>query len=248
MSILEKISNQKMMLAAVLLLAIYPIAILAARLEIWHFRNSFLLFILSALLGFGILVISILKMSKIGGDTEGKEPARYLVISVAATLLPLMLLGSNVYKAQQYPFIHDISTDVETPPEFVAAQQDRKESDHSVSYEGEDLALTQKKSYPDINSLIVKSDAQQVFNASKALMSENGWDMLAAQNQQMPFTLEAVSTSALFAFKDDVVIRIQSLKGSVQVDVRSMSRQGKSDLGVNAKRINEFLASLQSRL
>ena len=251
MSVLEKISNQKMMLIALLLLAIYPISILAARLEIWHFRNSFLLFIVAALLGFGVLVISILKMSKIGGNSAGideKEPARYLVISVAATLLPLMLLGSNVYKAQQYPFIHDISTDLVTPPEFIAAQQDRNESDHSVAYDGEELALIQQKSYPDISALIVKADALQVFNTSKALLMDSGWGILAAQNQQMPFTLEAVSTSALFAFKDDVVIRIQPLKDSVQVDMRSMSRQGKSDLGVNAKRINKFLASLQARL
>ena len=175
MSVLEKISNQKMMLIALLLLAIYPISILAARLEIWHFRNSFLLFIVAALLGFGVLVISILKMSKIGGNSAGideKEPARYLVISVAATLLPLMLLGSNVYKAQQYPFIHDISTDLVTPPEFIAAKEDRNESDHSVDYDGEELALIEEKYYQDISELIVKADALEVFNNSKELLMD----------------------------------------------------------------------------
>ncbi len=61
-------------------------------------------------------------------------------------------------------------------------------------------------------------------------------------NETLPFTIEAVDTSLLFGFKDDVVIRISSHKeaGSL-VDVRSMSRQGKSDLGVNAKRIQALL-------
>ena len=248
MSVLDKISNKKIMLVALLLLAIYPVAILAARSDAIHFRTSFLLFIISALLGFVVLVMSVFKMSKLGQAAPDASPARYLLIAVAATLIPLMLLGSNVYKAQQYPFIHDISTDTSHPPLFSEAAKDRNETDHKVDYEGEALAQAQKLSYVDIKPLVVPQDIQTVLVAVKAQVNDNGWDTLGIQSEQLPFTVEAVASSALFGFKDDVVIRLTQQGQSVIVDMRSMSRQGKSDLGANALRIQAFLKELQLRL
>ncbi|MGL5839140.1 MAG: DUF1499 domain-containing protein, partial [Sphingorhabdus sp.] len=49
-----------------------------------------------------------------------------------------------------------------------------------------------------------------------------------------------------FRFKDDVVVRVrptEDAKGSI-VDMRSISRVGVSDLGMNAKRVRAFLADL----
>ena len=248
MSVLDKVSNQKLMLVALLLLVIYPVAIGAARLDIWHFRTSFLLFIVSALLGFVVLVMAIFKMSKLGSANSEAEPARYLLIAAASTLIPLMVLGSNIYKAQQYPFIHDITTDTVTPPQFEAAITDRLETDHAVAYEGAALADIQHKAYPSIKPLITNTDISRVLNAVQAQVAQNGWLLLNSQTEKMPYVLEAVTSSALFGFKDDMVIRIQAHDQMVQVDMRSMSRQGKSDLGMNAKRIQEFLSALQGRL
>jgi len=45
-------------------------------------------------------------------------------------------------------------------------------------------------------------------------------------------------------FKDDVVIRVQAAGNKTKVDMRSASRVGKSDLGMNAERIRLFLADL----
>ncbi|HIB54840.1 MAG TPA: DUF1499 domain-containing protein, partial [Nitrospirales bacterium] len=47
-----------------------------------------------------------------------------------------------------------------------------------------------------------------------------------------------------FGFKDDVVIRIVSSNGGSRVDVRSVSRVGRSDVGSNAERIRAFLAAM----
>ena len=49
-------------------------------------------------------------------------------------------------------------------------------------------------------------------------------------------TVEGVATSFWFGFKDDVVARI----GENEIDFRSASRVGRSDLGANAKRIAEL--------
>ena len=48
--------------------------------------------------------------------------------------------------------------------------------------------------------------------------------------------------------EDDVVIRLTELDQGVQVDMRSASRLGASDVGTNAARIEEFLSALEARL
>ena len=48
--------------------------------------------------------------------------------------------------------------------------------------------------------------------------------------------VEGVATSFWFGFKDDVIARI----GANEIDFRSVSRVGRSDLGANAKRIAEL--------
>jgi uncharacterized protein (DUF1499 family) len=50
----------------------------------------------------------------------------------------------------------------------------------------------------------------------------------------------------LFGFKDDVVVRIADDAGVTKVDVRSKSRVGRNDFGMNAKRIRVFLAKLKA--
>lgn len=60
--------------------------------------------------------------------------------------------------------------------------------------------------------------------------------------------LEATGTSLLFGFKDDVVVRVTGTAEGAQVDVRSKSRVGLSDLGANARRIRTFLRELSIRL
>ena len=60
--------------------------------------------------------------------------------------------------------------------------------------------------------------------------------------------LEGIDTTLLCGFKDDMVVRIQEVLQGTRVDVRSKSRVGRSDLGVNAGRIRTFLTQLRSAL
>jgi len=226
-----------------LLLAIYPLAIIAARLEIWHFRNSFLLFIVAALVSFAMLTMGLLKLSK-----GVKSESQALLVVIVVTLLPLSVMGSFVYKAQKYPFIHDISTDLVHAPQLKAAAKARVDSDHSVEYLASEVAQLQQDAYPQLSPLKVTQSPQTVFNAAKGLMLENGWQLMAENNQQSPFTLEASHTSLLFGFTDDLVVRIKATEDGAVVDMRSMSRVGKSDMGANAQRIQRFLTDLANGL
>ncbi len=243
MSVLQKVAAQKLMLWALLLLAIYPLAIIAARLEVWHFRNSFLLFIVAAIASFAMLAMALLKLSR-----GIKSDSTALLVVIVATVLPLSVMGTYVYKAQKSPFIHDISTDMVHAPQLNAAARIRLDNDHSVEYLASDVAPLQQAGYPQLVPLKLAHNAHAVFSAAKRLMQDNGWQLLADNNLQMPFTLEASQTSLLFGFTDDVVVRIQALDEGTLVDMRSMSRVGKSDLGMNAQRIQTFLEKLALRV
>lgn len=246
---LQRINAKKLQWIALIMLALYPLAILAARLDIWHFRNSFLVFILASLVGFVLLVISILKLSK--PPQDGKSETWALLIAIVATGLPLALMGKNIMAAQGHPFMHDITTDFQQPPALMAATALRTESDHDVTYLPENIEL-QKNGYPNLKAIVLMGDAKTVLHQAKVLMQKQGWQVLALQDTQAPYTLEASTESTLFAFIDDVSLRFtpmtqegESTLVQTQVDMRSMSRQGKSDLGQNAKRITAFFELLQ---
>lgn len=77
--------------------------------------------------------------------------------------------------------------------------------------------------------------------------STNAWQVLAAIIKDMPRT-EIISqtgtymhvefTSAIFRFVDDVEFLLKPQEG--KIEVRSASRLGRSDFGVNRKRIREI--------
>ena len=70
-----------------------------------------------------------------------------------------------------------------------------------------------------------------------------GWDIVAQSKQEG--RIEATDTTFWFGFKDDIVVRIAADGSGSKVDVRSESRIGLSDVGVNAKRVRAFLADMQ---
>jgi uncharacterized protein (DUF1499 family) len=56
-----------------------------------------------------------------------------------------------------------------------------------------------------------------------------------------------MATSRLFGFHDDIAIRVRpEADGTSRIDVRSKSRDGQGDLGVNAARIRTFVAALEA--
>jgi uncharacterized protein (DUF1499 family) len=93
-----------------------------------------------------------------------------------------------------------------------------------------------------------------VFAAVEALVAGRGWAVAARAEgavgrDAQPWRLQAVATTALLRFKDDVVVEVRPRDdGGSTVAMRSKSRLGKGDLGANARRIRAFLADLRVRL
>ena len=165
-------------------------------------------------------------------------PVLALCIALAAAAPPLILLQ----QAKSVPPIHDISTDVFDPPQFVALAAERALAPNGAKYGGQEVAAQQQKAYPEIKSLIVKSaPAETVQHAIDAARKE-GWEIVASDAPAG--RIEATDTTTWFGFKDDIVVRVRPEGAGSRIDVRSVSRVGRSDIGANAKRVRGFLARL----
>jgi uncharacterized protein (DUF1499 family) len=71
-----------------------------------------------------------------------------------------------------------------------------------------------------------------------------GWTIVSAD--EGAGRIEASDRSRWFGFTDDIVIRITPSGSDSRIDVRSSSRLGRSDFGVNAARIRAYLGALRA--
>lgn len=182
------------------------------------------------------------------GGTAGtaSKPATWL-----ALLIGLAISGNNVVlmRGMSGSRINDISTDTENPPAFVAVVPLREvdaQKENGPEYAGPETAAAQKLAYPDLQPLLVTQPANVVFAAAKDVVTEKGWTLVDAS--EVEGRIEATAETGWVRFRDDVVIRIQPGRDQTRVDVRSKSRIGRGDMGINARRIRDYLSTLQSRL
>ena len=162
-------------------------------------------------------------------------------------------VGTFLISALTVPAIHDVSTDLADPPAFQTLTLRADNLDNIPGADDKDMrgltpqqrwALVHQKAYGDIRSVRSNDPVPVVIAKAERLAKARGWDIAISLLEEGH--LEATETSAFFRFKDDVVLRVrpsETGEGSI-VDMRSVSRVGVSDLGMNAKRVRAFLADL----
>lgn len=163
-----------------------------------------------------------------------------VVIGVAGAWVPV----SWFLWSQQLPVINDISTDVADPPPMVALLPLRRGAPNPPVYPGAATAVLQRAAYPDITPVVLAIPPAEAFKRVDRVAMASGWDVVARAPPEG--RLEAVQTSGWFGFRDDIVVRIRPDGAGSRIDIRSKSRVGESDLGVNARRIREFVARLKA--
>lgn len=151
------------------------------------------------------------------------------------------------------PFIHDITTDFDDPPQITAAADLPRKN--PADYRGGDavpqaednltVADAQRKAFPDIAPIVVTAELASAAAVAKDVVTAMGMDVLvegpAADAAGSGWRIEAVATSKWFGFRDDFIVRLTPLgDGKTKVDLRSQSRVGGSDLGANAARVRDF--------
>lgn len=189
----------------------------------------------------GVLAVLALLLNGRRGTTGGRLAAlAALVIGLGSIYVP----WSQQRAARAVPPIHDISTDTITPPGYVEVAAIRHEAKVPNSLEYlEDVAVRQRAAYPEIVPLFLPAPPADAYRRALDLVRARGWQVVAADDAGQ--RIEATATTYWFGFKDDVAIRVSPIPdGTSRVDMRSVSRVGRSDVGTNARRIREFMAEL----
>ena len=161
-------------------------------------------------------------------------------------------LWSWLAVAARVPSIHDVTTDPADPPGFrtLALRDDNWESVPDLDQPGlaalpprDRWRAVLRQRYGDIRPIRVDSPPARTLARVEALVRARGWTVAAVD--RAAGTVEATDTVSLFRFKDDVVVRVRPDGAGSRVDLRSVSRVGTSDLGVNAARVRAFEADLK---
>lgn len=224
------------------------VAAIGSALELWGFRAG-----LTALryLFFAAAAGAVLGLV---GLVMARRRAKLMLANLFALVVALgfvLYLGNLVRIAKSVPAIHDASTDLNDVPQFSRLKV-RADNLENIPDEGkaelkalapeERWKALHRAHYGDLRTIRLATPPAQTVRRVAALASERGWETALVDEDQV----EATETSTFFRFKDDVVVRVRPAPGGGSlVDMRSISRVGGSDVGMNAKRIRTFLADLQ---
>lgn len=204
-----------------------------------------------AILAIGALVVSLLLLGRLGGlvagaqavppihdiQTDWSDPVRFSEAIIAAR--------GPESNPVRYGTDAVFSYGSESPLEgrLIADIQEEAECPSKDPDDCEDAEPP--KPYPPLEPVTINAAPDVVFAAAKRLVAAQGWTIVTEDAEGG--VLEATHTSTWFGFKDDVALRLRPVPGGTRVDMRSVSRVGRSDLGANSRRISAFLNDLEGQ-
>jgi uncharacterized protein (DUF1499 family) len=223
---------------SLLAMAIAVVSVVGYRMKWWRQLQAFDIF------GWATFVAGIAFLLCIIGLFKARPSGRFsgMLLGILGILLSLPIMTSAflfTYSAKIYPPINDISTDLLNPPVFWDVP-------NPTEYPGSKTAKIQKAEYPDLQPLKLSISPKTAFTKALKVVKEKGWKIVGTDEEEG--RIEAVSSSLLYGFKDEVVIRITPDKSGIIIDMRSRSRIGRIDRGANARRIRSFMKALKKEL
>lgn len=219
----------------------------------FSFKIGLLLLVLGFLASAVGGLVAILAL--ISGRRRGGTKNRATLAALAIALVFGGYFIAQIATAMRVPPLHDVTTDLAEVPQFTTLSV-RADNFANIPA-GDDPVVAamppqarwraiHRKAYGDLNALHLALDTATAMKRATRLVQARGWAI--AKVDAATGTIEATDTSLFFRFKDDVIVRVRpdlSPAGGAIVDMRSISRVGDSDIGVNAKRIRAFLAAMK---
>jgi len=197
--------------------------------------------------GLAIAVVAV-AMSLIAFVRIWQEGRRGLGSAIRGLVIAFLVLGYPSWLAVKgitLPPINDISTDTEDPPTFsrsrVALEARSGRVPPDVPPEGREA---QREAYVQIAPLTLDLAPEEAFALAQKAAINLGWQVIEAVppgGRMGTGRLEAVDRTPFLKLPDDVTVRIRPRADGTRIDIRSASRMGNHDFGINAKRIRAFL-------
>lgn len=176
-------------------------------------------------------------------------------LALTAVLFAVALLGFPGFLAVQavrLPVLNDVSTDLVDPPDFSRSSVALAARGGHVNSElPPDWREAQRRAYPELQPIVLDLDIQEAWQLVQSAVGTMRWRIV---DQSPPGgrlgigRIDAVDTSMILGFPDDIAIRLRPLAGQTRIDIRSASRYGRHDFGVNARRVQKFATELQAQL
>ena len=198
------------------------------------------------------------------------KPRGRLLRPLVALAVPLIVAGVAVAllgPARRVPPIHDVATDTVNPPRFgpeierlraavpggngvqpmdvplrtLPTHARAASSPRMAAWAGKSVGQIVREAYPELQPLRLSAPPDEAFAWARQAAEAEGWRIVRVE--PATWELDATDTLFWFGFKDDIAVRVRpDGRGGSVVDVRSASRVGLSDVGVNARRIRSYLA------
>jgi len=208
---------------------------LLAHFAVTRALTGFVVFALGGLVSLLVGLVSLVQFVRGRGLTLGGG----LAILVGLAFVAIARQGAG------HPRINDFTTDLTDPPPFVFAPTLGPNQGRKLDYPRE-FAAVQQECCKDLRpAKVAAAPAVAYERALRIATAMPGWRVTRADAANL--SIEAIATTRLFRFEDDVVIRLRGEPdGTTRVDVRSKSRDGQGDIGANTLRIRQVVERLEA--
>lgn len=126
------------------------------------------------------------------------------------------------------------------------------ELQEEAEFKPDEMEDPEEAPYPFfIETLVVETDLATAARAALELAEARDWEIVTPPDLggTAATQLEATATTGWFGFRDDIAVRLrQTGPQVVEIDIRSVSRVGLSDLGLNARRVHAYMSDLAREL
>ena len=236
---------QALLIGAIVSAVLMVMAGFGTRLGMWDYTGGFTIASGGVMLAAGVFflgVIGYVVCLRKGLPSERSS----ILIGLLICVVLLGQFGLQMNAVSSVPRIHNISTDTMDPPSFDALVAIRDAAGaNPLAYDAAVLAEQQQAAYPWVTTLNSPISPAIMLNSATVVIEDLGLEVINVSVEKG--IVEATDTTFWFGFKDDVVVRVRAAEsnGGSIVDVRSVSRVGQSDLGLNAKRVGFILDGLR---
>jgi fatty-acyl-CoA synthase len=250
------------LLRATVLIALLPLLLIAAgaigtKLGWWEWGFGFRT--LTVRLGAGLAFVALFSGLVAVYVAAFAGFRRLWPLAVLSLALPLVMVGAfaNVRgTAKRFPG-HDIATDWEQPLMFSERVIRVRGKDANEIYSDPRAVwmnpavenwtdrradAVNARLCPDAKAVVLPVPPAEAYRRVKAAAE----GLQVVTDDPANGVLEATDETFWFSFKDDVMFRVRPEGQGSRVDVRSVSRVGRSDLGQNCKRVTGLLAKLRA--